>query len=365
MLLDTKPNLAGPGNPQRQLERGGVADAEWQKLYRILGGHIFFETLAAAVQFDLFGLLKEHGPLNRAEIATRLNIDVYPARILLLGCTALELLKKSGEAYSNSKLADRLLVRSSPGNIVDVIEWQHWINYRAMYFFFDAIKANRNVGLEVFQGSEKTLYERLAHEPRLENIFQKAMQAISVQANAMLADIVDFSTISHLVDVGGGNGANVVALAKKHSHLRATVFDSPTVCQRARENFASLGLSDRLDAVAGNCFENSFPAGCDCILFCHFFTIWSEEQNRRLLKKCYESLPHNGKAMVFNMMQWDNESGPLTAAMGSPYFLTLATGNGMLYTRQEYQSWMRDAGFSKIDIRELPRDHALIVGTRL
>src|SRR5688572_16737277 len=105
-----------------------VSEAEWEKLYRILGGHIYFQTLAAAVQFDLFGVLKEHGPLTRAAIAQRLGIQDQPARILLLGCTTLELLQKSGDKYSNSNLAERLLVRTAPGNIVAVVEWQHFIN---------------------------------------------------------------------------------------------------------------------------------------------------------------------------------------------------------------------------------------------
>lgn len=66
--------------------------------------------------------------------------------------------------------------------------------------------------------------------------------------------------------------------------------------------------------------------------------------------------------MIFNMMQFDSEDGPLTAAMGSPYFLTLATGKGMLYTRNEYMKWFREAGFVDVTIQELPTDHALIYG---
>ncbi|MBN2294095.1 MAG: hypothetical protein JXM70_16835, partial [Pirellulales bacterium] len=59
-----------------------------------------------------------------------------------------------------------------------------------------------------------------------------------------------------------------------------------------------------------------------------------------------------------------DETGPLSAAMGSPYFLTLATGAGMLYTWQEYENWMREAGFSSVSRQELPRDHGAIVGRK-
>ncbi len=76
------------------------------------------------------------------------------------------------------------------------------------------------------------------------------------------------------------------------------------------------------------------------------------------------SHPTGGKVIIFNMMQRDDESGPLSAAVGSPYFLTLATGTGMLYTWHEYETWMRDAGFKNVHRRRLLRDHGLITGTK-
>ncbi len=333
-----------------------------EKLYPILGGHIYFQTLSAAVQLDLFGLLKKHGELALPDIAAYLGIQQKPARILLLGCTTLGLVRKRGSKYTNSQLSARLLVPDAPGNLVPIVKWQHFINYRAMYWFYDALRENRNVGLKEIPGEEPTLYQRLTRRPELERIFQDAMEAISVQVNQLLGEYVDFSNVRHLVDVGGGNGANVIALARKYPDLRATVFDSPSVCRIAEENIRAAGLADRVDAVPGNCFADPFPAGADCLLFAHFFTIWSEPQNRKLLGKCHDALPPGGSVIIFNMMQSDDEDGPMSAALGSPYFLTLATGGGMLYTWKEYETWMRDAGFSSTQKHVLPSDHGAMIG---
>ena len=64
------------------------------------------------------------------------------------------------------------------------------------------------------------------------------------------------------------------------------------------------------------------------------------------------------------MMQNDQENGPLSSAVGSPYFLTLATGKGMLYTWSEYETWFREAGFKSVKRHQLIRDHGAIIGIK-
>ncbi|MBP7830156.1 MAG: methyltransferase domain-containing protein [Kiritimatiellae bacterium] len=348
----------------RRLAEATLLKRTSDNLYRVMGGHIYFQTLAAAVRFDLFSLLARRKAMTLAQVAEELGLGEQPARILLLGCTALRLLRKRRENYSNTWLAARLLDRAQPGNIVPVVLWQHFINYRAMAHFFDAAKAGSNTGLTEFGGTESTLYGRLTHDPDLESIFQAAMESISVQSNRMLAGAVDFSRVRHLLDVGGGNGSNIIELARCYPSLRATVFDSPTVCRIARENIRKAGYADRLAAVEGDGFLDEFPAGVDAILFAHFMTIWSAEKNKALLQKACRTLPPHGVAIVFNMMQHNDGTGPLSAAMGSPYFLTLATGEGMLYTWNEYATWMNEAGFSRILTHRLVRDHGVVIGIK-
>jgi hypothetical protein len=337
-----------------------VLRKEAERFYLYFGGHIFFETLRAAVKYDLFTLLDEHGSLSRDQIAKQLGIQEQPARILLLGLTVGGLIKKRGRLYRNSRLAKQLLTRGSSRRVLSYVELEHAVMYKPMHRLYDAIKQYRNVGLEEFPGTEPTLYERLAHQPELEVIFQEAMQELSVQSNQDLARYVDFSQVNHVIDVGGGDGTNAIALASRWPHIRVTVFDSPSVCQIAERNIGDKGLGHRIGTHAGNCFDDAFPKNADCFLFAHFFTIWSREKDQLLLKKSFDALPHDGRVLLYNMMQNDDEDGPWAAAIGSPYFLTVATGEGMLYTWSEYEAWMRAAGFTDVRRFKLPRHHGAI-----
>ena len=335
-----------------------------ERFYLVFGGHIFFQTLRAAAQFDLFSLLAKEPGLTLEEIAARLDLQQQPVRIMLLGLVSSGFLRKSGPRYYNRRTTTELLTPDSPRNILPYVELEHHVMYRGMPHFDEAIRQYRNVGLEEFAGDEPTLYQRLAHTPDIEKVFHDAMSVLSVQTNAMLARFLDLSDVKHLVDVGGGDGTNIMTLARKYPHLKASVFDFPSVCEIAREKIREAGMDDRLDAIPGHAFENDFPEGADCFLFAHFFTIWSEEKDRLLLMKAYDVLPAGGKVVVFNMMQHDDGTGPLSAAVGSPYFLTIATGEGMLYTWNEYEQWMKDAGFSRVYRRRLPRDHGAIIGVK-
>jgi ubiquinone/menaquinone biosynthesis C-methylase UbiE len=349
---------------QKYIYEGIIIRKAIERFYLVFGGHIFFETLTSAVKFDLFTVLDKNPGLTSSEIARTLNIKDQPARILLLGLTSVGFLKKKKDRCKNTRLSKELFTKDSPRNVIPYVLLEHHGMYKAMPHFYESLKENKNLGLAEFEGTEPTFYERLSHNPELEQIFQDAMQALSVQTNQLLAQFADLSHVTHLVDVGGGDGTNIITLAKRFPHLRATVFDLPSVCEIARKNIEQHGLSDRLSVMPGNCFKDPLPKGTDCFLFSHFFTIWSKGKDKVLLQKVYDVLPEGGQVMVFNMMQHDDGTGPLSAAVGSPYFLTLATGEGMLYTWKEYETWMKGAGFRETKRHLLPRDHGIIVGKK-
>jgi len=339
---------------------------DWERLILIAGGHTAFQLLWAGVELRLYDKLSAQPGQSLYELEKSLGIAHQPARILLVGLTALGIIKLENELYSNAQLTEDRMVSGKPGYIASILGWQAHIVYPGMMDFVASLKENRNVGLERFPGTESTLYERLTHDKRLENIFQDSMSGLSKQANQFLPKVMDFSRFKHVVDAGGGDGTNAMAIAQAYSNVKASVFDSASVCDHARQNIAEAGMSNQVDTWEGNFFDTPFPPDTDCIVYCHILTIWSMDKNRVLLKRTYDALPEGGAVVIFNMMGDDDDRGPLSTALGSPYFLAIATGEGMLHPWKDYVAALRDVGFRqtvRMD-QDLPIDHGILVGIK-
>ncbi len=68
---------------QRHLYEHILLKRPYQRMYQIVAGHIFFQTLSAAVELDLFSLLHTHKRMTREQIARELKCAEQPIRILL------------------------------------------------------------------------------------------------------------------------------------------------------------------------------------------------------------------------------------------------------------------------------------------
>jgi len=339
-------------------------EVDFNELVLISCGHTAFQLLWAGVQLEVFDTLSKTPGLTRDEIAEKIGLKSQPARILMTGLAALRLVQKDGDRFRNAPIVEKLLTRESPDNMIDVLGWQAHIVYPSEVDFVESLKQFKNVGLRHFKGDADNIYHRLPNNPFIAKVFHDAMSSLSGSANAELAKLQIFDEISHLVDAGGGDGTNAITLVQAHPNLRVTIFDGEIACDKAREKIAKAGLSARIDTHPGDFFIDPFPKDIDAVLFGHMMPIWSPERDTALLRRAYEALTVGGKVLVFNMMGDDDEVGPMSAALGSPYFLTTATGEGMMYTWREHESFLEAAGFQQTERLVLPKDHGVLVGIK-
>ena len=335
--------------------RGVLGWAVGGRLRLIVGGPVFFQTVRTACDLDLFGLLRRKPGLTLEQIAQELHIEENPARILLLTCAALKLVRKVGPRY-RCRIVGRLLDRNASQNLVPTLEFVHQIMYLSMFHYAEAVRENRAAGLQVFQGDEDNLYQRLAHDAHLQKVFFEGTVSRDRAVEREFLDRMGFSWFRRILDVGGGDGTNLLAIANRHPQVQGTVFDLPSVVEQAARHIAAQGMDDRLKTLSGNVLEDELPRGHDCILFCRFLPAFASATNRSVMKKAYAAVEPGGMVCIYGAFTNDRETGPLDVAILSPYVLCTATGKGRYFSWQEASSWLREAGF--VDITRVPLIHS-------
>lgn len=336
-----------------------VSFFEWASL--IAQGHAAFQFLWNGIQFNIFEMLEKNGSMSLEEIQKQTELEDGPVKMLMTSLTCLQFVHlDENEKYQNTSLTKKYFVRSSSANLIDVLGWQRYIVYPGVEDAESSLRANKNLGLEKFPGTAPHLYQRIAPDDHLRTVFQKAMSSLSSSSHQVLMETIDLQGCHHLVDAGGGQGTNVIALGKRFPNVeRLTVFDQPDICKMAANNILQQKMESRLQTHPGDLFGTEFPTTMDSVLLSHMLTIWSEENNVKLLKKAYQALPSGGKLFIFNMAVEDDQRGPFSSALGSLYFQCVATGEGRLYTQKEFVRMIEAAGFKLEKTQKLPQAHYL------
>ncbi|MEV6046141.1 methyltransferase [Streptomyces xanthochromogenes] len=316
-------------------------------LVQILFGSSAFQMLNAGRNLGLFALLSRQPGLTAQEIGRELGLAERPVQILLLGTTALGLTVRQEEGYLNAAVLNNTFEEGTWEIIEDLIEYEERIVRPAEVDFTESLRENTNVGLRRIDGTGTDLYHRLSANPELEQLFYRCMRSWSRLSNPVLIEQADLTGVRRVLDVGGGDGVNAIALAQANPGVEFTVLDLPGTVEIARGKIAEHGLAERISVRAADIFADEYPAGHDCALFANQLVIWSPEENVRLLRKAHAALPDGGRVLVFNAMSDDSGDGPLYAALDNVYFATLPAASSTIYRWGQYEEWFAAAGFVK------------------
>lgn len=329
-------------------------------LMKIAYAFVDTKGLAEAVKLGLFTKLANGKSVDIKGAADLLKIEERPARTLLILCAALGLLEKRGDFYYNSPISEEFLVEGKPSyfgdtpTMVDQRVFPAWLN------FDKAIRTNQPQTWEEEAGHFESIYS----DPERMRIFLNGMHGTSIQTGRALADAFDFSRHHRVLDVGGGSGAYSIALLDHYSDLQATVFDLEPALVIAKEKIAEAKMADRIKTHAGDFFKDELPAGFDIHLLSMILHDWAPENNLIIIKRCFEALLPDGIIIISELMMDDDETGPLSAARMAANMLIENTGFN--YTWNEYENWLRQAGFQKIRrIRmESPSANGVLIGSK-
>jgi len=185
----------------------------------------------------------------------------------------------------------------------------------------------------------------MARTPEHVRIFNEAMTDLTRLVTHDLLKAYDFGTISHLMDVGGGSGELMGAVARAYSTIRGTVFDLPRCANAANQHLERLGISDRVDFVAGDFFQSVHATG-DAIILKSIIHDWDDERGCIILKNCWQALPPDGRLLLVERSMPESpgtDDADRSCAMSD---LNMLRGpGGRERTEREYYRLLTESGF--------------------
>jgi demethylspheroidene O-methyltransferase len=308
-----------------------VARHHARDLFDLTAGFVYAQVAYAMVESDLLEALRME-TLSVAEAAGRAALPRDGVLRLLRAAESLRLTESLPDGRWTLGARGAALA-GSPG-VTDMIA-HHRLLYRDLADPLALLRGDRRgslAGLWDYGGSTEaaTTYSRLM-----------AASQPMVAAQALAA--FRFGRHKRLLDVGGGEGAFLAAVAATAPRLEIGLFDLPAVASRAHTRLAP--FAGRTRVHAGDFRSESLPRGYDLISLVRVLHDHDDEPVATLLARTREALEPGGRLLIVEPMAGTPGAEPAGHAYFGMYLL--AMGSGRPRTPTELGAIAVAAGFRR------------------
>ena len=332
---------------QRAQEAAGVLPDD---LNRTLRGFQESRVLLSAVELDLFTAV---GSGARAdEVSARTGSDARATEMLMNALVAMGWLTKQAGVFSNSSFSARYFVAGSADD------------WRAATLHLAHLWRTWSTLTECLRAGTSVLRQETADRgEEWTRAFIAAMHRNARARAPLVVGAVGTEGVTRMLDVGGGSGAYSIAFASAKENLEVDLLDLAKVIPIAQGHIERAGLAGRIRTRPGDLRTDKFGEGYDLVLVSAICHMLGADENKDLLKRCFEALAPKGRAVVQDFILEPDRTAPKSAALFALNML-VGTQAGSTYTEAEYAAWLREAGFQDVRHVRLPGPSGLIVGTR-
>jgi demethylspheroidene O-methyltransferase len=335
-----------------------IARARARKMFDLCAGFVYSQVLFACVRLRLLETLRD-GPADPATLAGAMRLPPEAADRLLQAAATLGLVDhRSGGRFGLGPHGAALLATPAVRAMIE----HHAAFYADMA---DPVALLRGEAGET-QLMRYWPYSRQSAAPGISEVstYTELMAASQDLVAAEILDAYNFGKHTRLLDVGGGNGTFLRAVAEREPRLGLMLFDLPAVALLAESNLANAGLAQRVEVLGGDFRADPIPEGADVVSLVRVIHDHDDALVRQLLRKIHAALPSGGGIVVAEPLA----ETPGAEVVGHVYFgfYLMAMGSGRARTFTEIAGLLEEAGFSgarKIGTR-LPLQVSVIAAKR-
>jgi acetylserotonin N-methyltransferase len=307
--------------------------------------------VVAAERLQVFRKL--HGKkLSAAAIGRKIGVRGWRVEAFLAALVSVGLLKKTGKLYSNTALTNKYYVRDR--SIFWTKRYSDWCcrEYKAFSVLEEMLTTEQSYASILGIDSADYIKE-MKEDSQWAHDFTHMLYYYHIPHAKALADNLDLSDYSSVLDAGGGSGVMSIALARKYKHLKACVLDIEPVVNVARMIIRKEKLTKRIDTLIGD-HDKHIPDGYDVIMYCD-----AEIGDGSTLKLAYDSLPDGGLVVLCEDYSLDDWTAPLYRLMWQ-----LRSNSFWLKNWRQMAAMLKEGGFTAVKSRLIYGDTWLITGRK-
>ena len=178
-------------------------------------------------------------------------------------------------------------------------------------------------------------------------VFNDAMSSYSAMHTAMVLEALsgyDFSNVSHICEIGGGQGHLLSHLQSKYNHLNGTILELESVVNNQDSSWPNkMGLQDRCKYIKGNMFEQVPSA--DLYMMKMILHDWNDEECIKILSNIHKSASDKSKVIIVEHVVPDPTT-PHFSKLFDIHMMCATTGRER--TIEEYKSILNQSGWRHI-----------------
>lgn len=313
------------------------------------------QAITAAADLGIADALAK-GPLTVDELAAAVDADPGAIARLLRALIGRDIFRQLRDGrYDLTPLGDTLR-RDAEVSMAGMARWvgspqhrEHWSQLT------EGIRTGRTV-VPGLRG--KPVFDFLADEPELSEIFNDAMTGTSQLAIAPVIAAYDFGRHSTIIDVGGGHGRLLAAILAATPDSRGVLFDLPHVAAGAPAVLRENRVDDRVSIVEGSFFD-AVPAGGDAYLLKTVIHDWPDEEAARILRNV-RAAAGPGKYLLLVELVMPGHPRDFPSKWLD---LDMLVGtDARERTAAEYERLLSDAGFEMTRVVQTASPYSLVVG---
>lgn len=256
----------------------------------------------------------------------------------------LDLLKKSGDAYTLSADSAAFLVTGRPGYMGGLIRHTSEQLLPKWLHLNQVVATGGPVAAVNQQGDGTEFFEKFVND-----IFPMSYPAAQDLAQYLRLDLMNAPV--KVLDLAAGSGVWGIALAQSAPHVQVCAVDWPGVIGVTRKNAEKFGFAERFSFSEGDLQEADFGSGHHVATLGHILHSEGEARSRALLEKTFHALAPGGTISIAEFLVNPDRTGPVNGLIFAVNML-VNTENGGTYSFEEIAGWLAEAGF--VEARTLP-----------